>query len=152
MMDCAQVESVSCQLCGYLSPNLRVYVSHLRLVHSKESQFSLVCGIQECSQHFSTFGAYNSHVYHMHRSNLGLDDSKDANLACANEENAHEQELSPHVLADDVYPGPTYHFESHDPPVYLAPFGYEQRPTAKASCYILVEIERSVQSIRAYCR
>ena len=67
------MEAVSCQLCSLLSPNLRGHISHLRQVHSEDPGFSLVCGIQECSQRFTTFGAFNSHVYRVHRSSLGLD-------------------------------------------------------------------------------
>lgn len=68
-----EVAVVSCQLCSVLSPNLRAHISHIRQVHSKDPNLSIAYGIQQCSQRFSTFGAYNSHVYRVHRSALGLD-------------------------------------------------------------------------------
>ena len=65
----------SCQLCRLLSPDLRSYISHVRQVHSKDPNFSLTCEIRECSQQFSSFGAFNSHVYRAHRDSLGLNTS-----------------------------------------------------------------------------
>ena len=65
-------KTLSCQLCGLLSPDLRSYISHVRQVHTKDPNFSLTCEIRECSQQFSTFGAFNSHVYRAHRDSLGL--------------------------------------------------------------------------------
>ena len=72
-------KTVTCQLCGLLSPNLRSYVGHVRQVHSKDPNFSLICEIRGCSQQFSTFGAFNSHVYRAHRDSLGLSTSFDDN-------------------------------------------------------------------------
>lgn len=72
-------KTVTCQLCGLLSPNLRSYVGHVRQVHSKDPNFSLTCEIRGCSQQFSTFGAFNSHVYRAHRDSLGLSTSSDDN-------------------------------------------------------------------------
>ena len=57
---------------SFVSRNLRSHISHLRQVHSNDPEFSLVCGIQHCRQHFSTFGAFNSHVYCVHRASMGL--------------------------------------------------------------------------------
>ena len=70
-----EIEAVSCQLCSLLSPNLWTYISHVRQVHSKQPNFSLICGIQGCSQEFRAFSAFNSHVYHAHRDTLGLSTS-----------------------------------------------------------------------------
>jgi hypothetical protein len=110
----AGAESLSCQLCGYLSPTLRIYISHLRQVHSKDDKFSVICGIQQCRLRFSTFGAYNSHVYRMHRSSLGL------NIARSNDERQiSEPEVTESLSLEEVYQVPTYRFENSDPPEEL---------------------------------
>ena len=112
----AGAEPLSCQLCGYLSPTLRI---HLRQVHSKDDQFSVICGIQQCRQRFSTFGAYNSHVYRMHRSSLGLNVHKA--VGANDEQNSSELEVTPseNPTPEEVYQGPTYQFENYDPPEEL---------------------------------
>ena len=61
-----------CSLCSYFSPSLSQHVSHLRLVHSQDPNFFVKCGIEGCSSHFSTFAAFNTHIYRHHRSALGL--------------------------------------------------------------------------------
>ena len=96
-------EAVSCQLCRFLSPSIRSNVSHLRQVHSG---FSLVCGIHHCHQHFSTFGAYNSHVYRSHRTSLGLDIPNTLSSVSSYDD---QQDLISSIA-------PIYHFESHEPP------------------------------------
>ena len=59
-------------LCSYQVLKLKQLVSHLRLVHSGDPNFELVCGIGGCQQKFCTFSAFNSHVYRIHRAALGL--------------------------------------------------------------------------------
>ena len=63
---------VRCALCGYQVLKLLQLVSHLRLVHSGDPNFELVCGIGGCQQEFRTFSAFSSHVYRSHRAALGL--------------------------------------------------------------------------------
>ena len=64
---------VECPLCGYFPPNLTLHISHLRLVHSGDLSFNIVCGIRGCTETFRAFSAYNSHVYRRHRDALGLE-------------------------------------------------------------------------------
>jgi len=66
---------VECPLCGCFSPNLTLHVSHLRLVHSSDPSFNIVCSIRGCAhtETFRAFAAYNSHVYRHHRIALGLE-------------------------------------------------------------------------------
>ena len=64
---------VECPLCGYFSPNVTLQISHLRLVHSTDPLFNIVCGIGGCTSTFGAFAAYNSHVYRHHRDALGLE-------------------------------------------------------------------------------
>ena len=34
------METISCQLCSLILPNLQIYISHLKQVHSKDPNFS----------------------------------------------------------------------------------------------------------------
>jgi len=62
-----------CPLCGQFAPTLSLYISHLRLVHSKDRPFSVVCGIGGCKEVFGTFSGLNTHIYRHHRFALGLE-------------------------------------------------------------------------------
>lgn len=64
---------VECQLCGYYSPSLTLHVSHLRLVHSDDPTFNIMCSIGGCMEAYRRFSAYSSHVYRHHRVALGLE-------------------------------------------------------------------------------
>ena len=61
-----------CPLCTSPSSTLKLYVSHLRVMHSKDPSFNILCGIGDCWEVFRTFSAFNSHVYRHHRSDLGM--------------------------------------------------------------------------------
>ena len=58
--------------CPFLSPTLKLYVSHLRVIHSKDANFSVLCGVRGCREVFRTFSAFNSHVYRHRRSEVGV--------------------------------------------------------------------------------
>lgn len=62
-----------CPLCHYLCPSLALYISHLRLVHNGDPTFNASCPIDCCEKAFSTFSAFDSHIYRDHRAALGLD-------------------------------------------------------------------------------
>lgn len=104
-------ETVSCQFCRFLSRNLRSYVSHLRQVHSNDPGFSLVCGIQHCCQHFTTFGAYNSHVYRVHRASMGLQSPNDSSDLSSSDD--HQETILSTDPEDEV--ALAYSFENHEP-------------------------------------
>ena len=56
-----------CQICNYRKPDLKSLISHLRAVHSKDDDFSFVCDIDGCGQHYAKCSSYVSHVYRKHR-------------------------------------------------------------------------------------
>ena len=105
-----EVEAVSCQLCNLLSPDLRSYISHLRQIHSKQPNFSLTCGIQECSLEFKTFSAFNSHVYRVHRDSLHLDTSSSDCMT------ASDQHLSQGPTCSTEFDYPAYILENQHAP------------------------------------
>lgn len=63
---------LNCPFCSIAVPTVRAYVSHIRLVHWKDSDFLLSCGVNGCTTQFKSFGAFNSHVYRRHRDALHL--------------------------------------------------------------------------------
>ena len=63
---------MECSLCATCLPSLPSYVSHLRLVHATDPNFSIKCGINNCLSNFKSFGGFNSHVYRHHRDALNL--------------------------------------------------------------------------------
>ena len=69
----ATSNAIQCPLCEQFAPTLPLYISHLRLVHSKDRSFSVVCGIGGCKEVFGAFSGLNTHVYRHHRAALGLE-------------------------------------------------------------------------------
>lgn len=61
----------NCPLCSFQAPSMRVVLSHLRLVHSSDPRFNVMCGIDGCSSTFRTFSAFYSHIYRRHK-NSGI--------------------------------------------------------------------------------
>ena len=62
----------SCPLCSSPSLTLKLYASHLRVLHSKDPLFSILCGVRGCLEVFRTFSAFNSPIYRHHRSDMGI--------------------------------------------------------------------------------
>ena len=44
-------------------------------MHKNDRNFDVACFSTDCSQRFSTFGGFNSHIYRHHRENHGISDS-----------------------------------------------------------------------------
>ena len=59
-------------LCATRLPSLPSYISHLRLVHATDPNFSIKCGINNCLSNFKSFRGFNSHVYCHHHDALDL--------------------------------------------------------------------------------
>ena len=73
---------VNCPLCDFISPSLRLHISHLRLVHSKDQNFKVKCDVEGCEKTFCAFAAFNTHVYRHHRAKIGLRVQPALNAAC----------------------------------------------------------------------
>ena len=72
----AEAGSYFCPLCSYPTTTLKLYVSHLRVIHSKDPSFAVICGVGGCREVFRTFSAFNSHIYRRHRSDMGIPGSE----------------------------------------------------------------------------
>ena len=48
-------------------PNANDFYSHLRLVHSKDEEFGVTCGINGCTGYYRKCSSFLSHVYRHHR-------------------------------------------------------------------------------------
>ena len=91
--------AIRCPLCAYQVLRLQQLVSHLRLVHSGDPNFELVCGIGGCRQRFGAFSAFNSHVYRFHRAALGLSDEQ---LMPSDEENLPSNSQEAEGIVSDM--------------------------------------------------
>ena len=58
---------LNCPLCVFHAPNIRLVLSHLRLVHSSDPRFSVMCGIGGCSTTSKSFSALYQHIYKKHK-------------------------------------------------------------------------------------
>lgn len=61
-----------CSLCGFLTPDLKSHIGHLRSVHKDDPSFYITCGLGRCCEQFTKFSAYNTHIYRKHRGEVGL--------------------------------------------------------------------------------
>lgn len=68
----SKMATYKCPLCLVSSPTLRLHVSHLRITHTKEDSFRVLCGVNDCREVFHTFSAFNSHIYRHHRTEVGI--------------------------------------------------------------------------------
>ena len=66
-----------CPICSSASLSLKLYVSHLRLIHSKDPSFNIMCGVDGCREVFRAFSAFNSHIYRHHREAIGVAKKKE---------------------------------------------------------------------------
>ena len=64
---------MKCPICGCFLLTLKLYVSHLRLVHAKDPAFNIMCGVTGCREVCRTFSAFNSHIYRHHGETIGID-------------------------------------------------------------------------------
>ena len=139
-----------CSLCGVLSPTLTLHISHLRLVHSKDRNFKIVCGIEECPDVFGAFSAYNSHVYRRHRVALGLEPPQTTVLPVAlREENEERLEGDPIVFNDDESDTPVHSKppRQHTPNVKAAELLLHLREGRRLSQVALTDVITTCKSV-----
>lgn len=63
---------LQCRICGLVLLTIKLYVSHLRLVHAKDPNFNIMCGVNGCREVFRAFSAFSSHIYRHHREAIGI--------------------------------------------------------------------------------
>ena len=84
----------SCPLCELSFLSVRAYVSHVRLVHFRDNNITLMCGINGCVTSFGSFAGFNSHVYRHHRDALELTGNLSSTMPPGPELLTSERELS----------------------------------------------------------
>ena len=57
---------IKCPLCAGDFGTMTVYMTHLRIIHADDANFSVSCGLQGCERTFNNFYTYQNHVYAMH--------------------------------------------------------------------------------------
>ena len=67
-----------CPICIFEALDIRLILSHLRLVHSSDPNFSVVCGIGGCCTTSKSFSALYQHIYKKHKS-TGIIQSRRSN-------------------------------------------------------------------------
>ena len=55
-----------CPLCNFVGPSIRIWLSHLRAVHSNDPHFNVMCGIDGCTTTPKSFSALYFHIYRKH--------------------------------------------------------------------------------------
>ena len=60
-------EVVFCRLCSFRTRTISEWISHLRLVHSEDDEFSVRCGINGCTREYRKCASFLTHVYRHHR-------------------------------------------------------------------------------------
>ena len=63
----SQLSSVKCPLCNFYALSIQLVLSHLRLVHSSDPNFNVMCGISGCYKTSESFSALYQHIYKKHK-------------------------------------------------------------------------------------
>ena len=56
-----------CPICVFMALTIPLILSHLRLVHANDPNFSVVCGIDGCCTTAKSFSALYQHIYRNHK-------------------------------------------------------------------------------------
>ena len=52
--------------CVFVGISMPIVISHLRLVHASDPNFSVPCGIEGCYTTFKSFSSFYQHIYRKH--------------------------------------------------------------------------------------
>ncbi|EEC00567.1 hypothetical protein IscW_ISCW024064, partial [Ixodes scapularis] len=56
-----------CPRCPYFSEQFTRVLTHIGVVHGGEDKFTVLCGINGCTNSYNQFASYKSHIYRCHR-------------------------------------------------------------------------------------
>ena len=62
----------NCFLCNSYAGSTFADVRHIGYVHAHEPNFTVVCGIRDCSRSYTNYCSYKRHLYREHRDYLDL--------------------------------------------------------------------------------
>lgn len=63
----SQLRRIKCPLCDFCALSIQLVLSHLRLVHSSDPNFNVMCGISGCCTTSVSFSALYQHIYKKHK-------------------------------------------------------------------------------------
>ena len=91
--------SYACPLCsGFIVRTYKLWLSHLRHVHSHDANFHVVCGVNSCPRSFRVFSTLYSHVYRSHRHMLDSRDKMPTDVEYVSPEVGEEQATTSSAL------------------------------------------------------
>lgn len=62
---------VKCWLCAsFAAPTLKAVIRHIGVVHARDPNFHVKCGIQGCIRTYKNYSSFKKHVYRHHRDQL----------------------------------------------------------------------------------
>ena len=71
----ATISCYDCSMCNFSAPGRKLWLSHLRGVHSEDEDFHVVCKIDGCTTEYTKCSSLVSHVYRKHRDVLAESNS-----------------------------------------------------------------------------
>ncbi len=74
--DCdEQRVSYDCSLCNFSSPTTRLWLNHLRQVHTQDEEFFIRCNLSDvCGASYKKCSSFISHAYRHHRDAIEVQD------------------------------------------------------------------------------
>ena len=84
-----------CQICGMCNlHSISVLLTHIRVTHSNEADFSIRCNLQGCQRTFKNFNTFRNHIYNFH-------DSTEVNATEVHQYNTVDEDLDDCVDIED---------------------------------------------------
>ena len=126
-----------CSLCNARSPSISLWMSHVRLVHQSDSDFSLSCPIQGCDAVYSKVNSVCSHIYRRHKLDSTASSSEAIDSTHRNDhiDDPTVQESTSSGILMDISVPPSL---THDINQLLHRDEYEQK---KKSCLFLLQMK-----------
>lgn len=65
-MESKTISQKMCPMCSFEGPSVPNILSHLRVVHSHDAHFYVICGLGGCAATCKSFSSLYSHIYRKH--------------------------------------------------------------------------------------
>ena len=93
-----------CALCSHRKfPSVHAYLLHIRIRHSNDANFKVICGIRNCQRQYSKYGSLYKHITRDHSDLLVATTSNDSQMdEC--DDDANSIDPMEHDIDVDVEP------------------------------------------------